>query len=55
MIYRQYGQNHVNARSSAFETKTSFKKHVLWSKKCILSYTNSLEQFVDVAEVVEFT
>ena len=28
-----------------FETKTSYKKHVLWSKKIILSDTNSFEHF----------
>ena len=38
-----------------FETKTSFKKHVLWSKKFVLSDANSLEQFADGPEVGEFT
>ena len=37
------------------ETKTSFKKHVFWSKKFVLSNTNKLEQFADGAVVVEFT
>ena len=45
-IYRQSGQNQANTRS-CFETKISFKKHVFWSKKFIVSDTNSLEQFVD--------
>ena len=38
-----------------FETKTSFKKHVFWSKKSFVSDTNSLEQFADGSEVGEFT
>ena len=38
-----------------FETKTSFKKHVFWSKKFVASDTNSLEQFPDGPEVSEFT
>ena len=38
-----------------FETKTSFKKHVFWSKKMIVSDTNSLENFADGPEVDEFT
>ena len=38
-----------------FETKTSFKKHVFWSKKFVLSDNNTLEQFADGAEVGEFT
>ena len=29
-----------------FETKASFKKHVFWSKKIVVSDTNSFEQFV---------
>ena len=29
-----------------FEMKTSFKKHVFWSKKIVVSDTNSFEQFV---------
>ena len=48
-IYRQSGQNQVNTR---FETKTSFKKHMFWSKEFIESDANSLEQFVDGPEVV---
>ena len=38
-----------------FETKTSFKKYVFWSKKFVLSDTNSLEQFANDPEVDEFT
>ena len=38
-----------------FETKTSFKKHVLWSKTIVLSNINSLEQFADGAKAVKFT
>ena len=34
-------------RDLCFETKTFFKKHVLWSKKFVGSDTNSLEQFAD--------
>ena len=37
-----------------FETKTSYKKHKFWSNKFVLSDTNSLEQFADGPEVVEF-
>ena len=37
------------------ETKTSFKKHVFWSKNFLLSNTNSVEQFADGAEVAKFT
>ena len=38
-----------------FETKTSFKKHMFWSKNIVLSDANSLEQFADEPEVGEFT
>ena len=38
-----------------FEPKNSFKKHVFFSKKFVMSDTNSLEQFADGAEAVEFT
>ena len=37
-----------------FETKISFKKHVFWSKKFVVSDTNSFEQFADGPEVDEF-
>ena len=37
-----------------FETKTSFKKHVFWSKKVAVSGTNKLEQFADRPKVDEF-
>ena len=38
-----------------FEIKTSFKKHVFWSKRFVVSDTSSLEQFADGPEVGEFT
>ena len=38
-----------------FETKTSFKKHVFWSKRFVVSDTSGLEQFADGPEVGEFT
>ena len=31
-------------KNFCFETKTSFKQHVFWSKKFVVSDTNSLEQ-----------
>ena len=38
-----------------YKTKASFNKHVFQSKKLVLSNTNSLEEFVDRVEFVEFT
>ena len=38
-----------------FETKTSFKKHVFWSKKFVVSNTNSFEPFADGPGVDQFT
>ena len=34
-----------------FETEISFKKHMFWSKKIVLSDTNSLEQSANRPEV----
>ena len=53
-IYRQSGQNQANTRS-CFETKTSFKKHMFWSEKFVVSATNSSEKFADRPEVGEFS
>ena len=38
-----------------FETKTSFKKHVFWSKRFVVSDISGLEQFADGPDVGEFT
>ena len=38
-----------------FETKTSYKEYKFWSNKFVPPDTNSLEQFADGPEVVEFS
>ena len=42
-------------KNFCFETKTSFKKHVFWSKKFVISDTNSFEPFADGPGVDQFT
>ena len=44
-IYRQSKSSKYEI--FCFETKTPFKKHMFWSKKIVVSDTNSLEQFAD--------
>ena len=54
-IYRQSGQNQVNTRSSVLKLEHPIRNKCSGQKKIVLSDTNSLKQFPDRPEAVEFT